>query len=207
MAQSKSSRKWLARQQRCPYVKEAKAKGYRSRASFKLKEIDERDALLRPGMRVVDLGAAPGGWSQYARERIGDNGWLCALDLLAMEPIYGVDIVEGDFTDDAVWQQLEGQIGGKQQLDVVLSDMAPNMSGQKSVDIPKAIGLCEEVVYFSRHFLKPGGCLLMKVFQGEGYKALMDDLKASFKSVVSRKPKASRDASREMYLLAKCYKL
>ncbi len=205
MARSKSSGRWLQEHFDDEFVKRAQAEGYRSRAAYKLIEIDQKDRLLRPGIRVADLGAAPGGWTQVAIRKVGDSGVVVAMDILEMEPVPGATFLQGDFREDTVLEQLLEQVGGE-PLDLVLSDMAPNMSGVSVVDIPKAMYLVELAHDFARQTLRPGGDLLMKVFQGEGFEPLMKSLRGDFASVVSRKPKASRDRSREHYLLARKYK-
>lgn len=197
-----SSARWLAEHESDPYVHEARRLGYRSRAVFKLKEILERDRLLKAGMTVVDLGAAPGGWSQFARPLLGPAGRLVALDILAMEPISGVDFIEGDFREAAVLAELERRLDGA-AVDVVFSDMAPNLSGVDAADQAASIYLAELALEFSGRWLKPGGALLVKVFQGEGFEAYLKQLREAFAVVHIRKPKASRARSREVYLLAR----
>lgn len=200
MSRSKSSKNWLKRHFADPYVKQAQEKGYRSRAVFKLLEIQEKDKLIKPGMTVVDLGAAPGGWSQIAKDWIGDKGRIIALDILPMEPIVGVEFIEGDFRDEAVLSKLESLVENK-RIDLVISDIAPNMSGNDSVDQPRAMYLVELALDFTKQHLKPGGNFLAKVFQGEGFEDYLKDLRSNFDKVVTRKPKSSRDRSREVYLL------
>ena len=197
-----SSARWLAEHESDPYVHEARRLGYRSRAVFKLKEILERDRLLKAGMTVVDLGAAPGGWSQFARPLLGPAGRLVALDILAMEPISAVDFIEGDFREAAVLAELERRLDGA-AVDVVFSDMAPNLSGVDAADQAASIYLAELALEFSGRWLKPGGALLVKVFQGEGFEAYLKQLREAFAVVHIRKPKASRARSREVYLLAR----
>jgi 23S rRNA (uridine2552-2'-O)-methyltransferase len=184
------------------YVKEARRLGFRSRAVFKLKEINERDRLLRQGMTVVDLGAAPGGWSQLVRPLLGPSGRMIALDILPMEPIHGVDILVGDFREAAVLHELETRVGSK-SVDLVLSDMAPNVSGVDAADQVGQLYLCELALEFAQAHLKAGGDFLVKVFQGEGFEAYLKTLRQAFESVTIRKPKASRPRSREVYLLAR----
>ncbi|MDP1606367.1 MAG: SAM-dependent methyltransferase [Rhodocyclaceae bacterium] len=184
------------------YVQQAKKEGWRSRAVFKLKEIDEKDHLLKPGMTVVDLGATPGSWSQYAIKRIQPGGYLVALDLLAMEPMPGVDFIQGDFREDAVLEQLKSALAGR-QVDLVLSDMAPNMTGIAATDGAQVMLLAELTLDFAREHLKPGGALLVKVFQGAGFMELRKALREGFATLTTRKPAASRDRSAELYLLAK----
>lgn len=183
-------------------MKEARKQGYRSRAVFKLKEIAERDHLLRPGMVVVDLGAAPGGWSQLARPLLGPKGRLIALDILPMDPLPDVDLITGDFREEAVLRQLEERVGQK-SVDLVLSDMAPNVSGIDSADQVGQLYLCELALDFAKQHLRTGGDFLAKVFQGEGFETYLKMLRQDFESVTIRKPKASRPRSREVYLLAR----
>lgn len=199
---SASSSRWLAEHEADHYVKEARKQGYRSRAVFKLKEIAERDHLLRPGMIVVDLGAAPGGWSQLARPLLGSKGRVVALDILPMDALPDVDIITGDFREEAVLRELEQRLGGR-EVDLVLSDMAPNVSGIDSADQVGQLYLCELALEFSRQHLRPGGDFLAKVFQGEGFEVFLKQLRQDFESVTIRKPKASRPRSREVYLLAR----
>jgi len=202
MVRSKSSKRWLKEHFDDYYVQKAQREGWRSRAVYKLQEIDEKDRLFKPGMIVVDLGAAPGGWSQWATHRIGEKGHVYALDILPVEPFAGVTFIQGDFREDAVYQQLLGALAGR-AVDLVMSDMAPNMSGNAAVDIPRAMYLAELAVDFADQALKPGGDLLLKVFQGEGFDQLVRDLRQKYAKVVTRKPKASRPRSREVYLLAR----
>ena len=184
------------------YVQEARALGYRARAAFKLLEIDEKDRLLQPGQVIVDLGSTPGSWSQVAAAKAGRGGTVVALDVLPMTPVHGVEFIEGDFTDEAVLRQLELALGGR-RVDLVLSDMAPNLSGVATVDQARGMLLAELALEFAVKWLKPKGSLLVKVFQGEGFDEFRRQLNASFQSVGVRKPKASRDRSSEVYLLAK----
>jgi len=184
------------------YVQKAKAEGWRSRAVFKLMEIDEKDKLLKPGMTVVDLGAAPGSWCQYAVKRIQPGGRLIALDLLEMTPMHGVEFIQGDFREDDVLRQLETTLNGR-PVDLVLSDMAPNMSGIAASDQARVMHLAELTLEFCRDCLKPGGDLLVKVFQGSDFVALHKAVKLAFEAVTVRKPAASRDRSAETYLLAR----
>ena len=183
-----------------PYVQMAQKDGYRSRAAYKLLEIDERDHLLKPGMVVVDLGATPGGWCQVAAAKLGQNGKIIALDLLPLQPLPRVEFIQGDFRDDAVLAQLEQMLGG-QQIGLVISDMAPNMSGIDSADQARAIHLAELALEFASQHLKPGGAFLVKVFQGVGFEDYLKLMRSHFIKVVTRKPKASRDRSSEQYLL------
>jgi len=205
LARSKSSDRWLKEHFDDVWVKKSQEDGYRSRASYKLVELDKKDKLFRPGQLVVDLGAAPGGWSQVAVERVGDKGVVIASDILPMDPIAGVDFVQGDFTEDEVFERLLELLGDR-QADVVISDMAPNMSGMAAVDIPRAMGLVELALDMARQVLRPGGVFVAKVFQGEGFDALLADMRGSFKTVVSRKPDSSRARSREIYLVGKGFK-
>lgn len=202
MARSKSSGRWLREHFDDVYVKQAQDAGYRSRAVFKLKELQERDRLIRPGMNIVDLGAAPGGWSQLARQLLGSNGQVVALDILPMEPLPGVVSLQADFTEEAALQLLEQALGG-QAVDLVMSDMAPNISGQAAIDQPRAMYLAELALEFACQVLRPGGDFLVKVFQGEGFDQYLRTLRREFAQVQSRKPKASRARSREVYLLAR----
>jgi 23S rRNA (uridine2552-2'-O)-methyltransferase len=185
-----------------PFVRAAKRAGYRSRAAYKLLEIDRRDGLFKRGMTVIDLGAAPGGWSQVARERLGKTGRVVAIDLLPMEPIAGVAFLQADFASE---EGLRGLLSllGPAQADIVISDLAPNISGIGISDQAKAIGLAELVLDFAVAHLKPGGALLVKVFQGEGFDSYVKALRSQFQRVATRKPEASRDRSNEVYLLAK----
>jgi 23S rRNA (uridine2552-2'-O)-methyltransferase len=199
---SASSSRWIAEHESDPYVLRARKLGYRSRAVFKLEEIDDKDRLLKPGMTVVDLGAAPGGWSQFARPRLGPAGTLIALDILPMEPIPGVEVILGDFREEAVLRQLEAVLGAR-TVDLVLSDMAPNLSGIDAADQAGSIHLCELALEFSAAHLKPNGIMLTKIFQGEGFDEYLRMLRRSFGSVTIRKPRASRPRSREVYLLAR----
>ncbi len=206
MSRSKSSKKWLREHFQDKYVKLAQKEGYRSRAAFKLLELNERDNILQKGMTVVDLGASPGGWSEVAKAMVGDKGQVFALDILEMAPISGVDFICGDFTEEAVYQALLNQLGDS-QVDVVLSDMAPNMSGQKAVDIPRALYLCELAFDFAKRVLPKEGTMLIKVFHGAGFDELLKAIRGAFTKVMIRKPDSSRSRSREVYVLAKSYKL
>ncbi|MBI2306440.1 MAG: RlmE family RNA methyltransferase [Rhodocyclales bacterium] len=202
MARTKTSKAWLHEHVNDPYVQKAKAEGWRSRASFKLMEIDDRDKLIRPGDVVVDLGAAPGGWSQVAAERMKGKGRVIALDLLEMAAIPGVDFFQGDFRDEAILQQLEEKLAGE-RVGLVLSDMAPNISGISVSDQARMMHLAELGLEFSRDWLKPDGAFLVKVFQGYGYDEFVAQMKQVFKTVATRKPGASRDRSAELYLLGR----
>jgi 23S rRNA (uridine2552-2'-O)-methyltransferase len=201
MARSKTSQRWLKEHFDDPYVKRAQAEGLRSRAAYKLEELLERDQLLKPGMVVVDLGAAPGGWSQLVRRALGDSGRVLALDILEMPSIAGVEFVHGDFREPEPLSRLEALLGGE-QVDLVLSDMAPNMSGVEAVDKARALYLVELARDFADQHLRKGGTLLLKMFQGAGSDALLKDLRTRYGKVHVRKPKASRNRSSEVYLLA-----
>jgi 23S rRNA (uridine2552-2'-O)-methyltransferase len=201
VSRSKSSARWLKEHFSDPFVKRAQAEGWRSRAVFKLEELIERDRLVKPGMVVVDLGAAPGGWSQMVRERLGDAGRIIALDILPMQGIAGVEFIEGDFREEAVVQQLEATLGGV-AVDLVLSDMAPNISGVADADQARAMHLVELAQEFAGVHLKPGGAFLVKVFQGRGFDEYLRNLRKAYERVSMRKPKASRARSPEVYALA-----
>ena len=200
--QHKKSAAWMHEHVNDAYVQKAKAEGWRSRAVFKLIEIDERDRLLRPGMTVVDLGAAPGSWCQYAARRIQPGGRLVALDLLEMVPMAGVDFIQGDFREDETLKRLESLLAGR-KVDLVLSDMAPNMSGIAIADDARAMYLAELTLEFARDHLKPGGDMLVKTFQGAGFMELRRAVQDLFETLLARKPAASRDRSAETYLLAR----
>jgi 23S rRNA (uridine2552-2'-O)-methyltransferase len=201
MSRSKSSQRWLREHFSDPYVKKAQAEGLRSRAAYKLEELIERDRLLKPGMVVVDLGAAPGGWSQYVRQAMGDGGRVLALDILEMPPLAGAEFLHGDFREEAVLSQLEAQLDG-QRVDLVLSDMAPNMSGVDVVDQARAMHLAELAMEFADNHLRPGGAFLIKLFQGVGFDDYVRDLRRRYEKVAIRKPAASRKRSPEVYALA-----
>jgi len=205
MSRSKSSSRWLKEHFDDEFVLRAQKEGYRSRAIYKLIEIQQKDHILKPGMTVIDLGAAPGGWSEYAVKQLGSKGRMIALDILPMEPLEGVEIIQGDFREDAVLEQLLAVMGGA-RADLVISDMAPNISGMEVVDIPRSYYLAELALDLARQVLKPGGGLLVKLFQGEGFDSFQKELKQSFSRVLMRKPKASRARSREIYALATGYK-
>ena len=198
---SASSKRWLKEHFDDQYVQQAQKKGWRSRAVFKLDEIQNKDKLLRPGMTVVDLGAAPGSWSQYLAEKVSDKGQVVACDILPMDSLAGVDFLQGDFREEAVLDALLKRIDGK-NVDVVLSDMAPNMSGQLSVDQPKSMYLAELALDMAIKTLTPNGHFLVKVFQGDGFDAYVQIARQTFKRVAIKKPKASRSRSKEVYLLA-----
>jgi 23S rRNA (uridine2552-2'-O)-methyltransferase len=202
---SKSSQKWLQEHRKDQYVKRAQMDGYRSRASYKLIEIDQKDRIFKPGLLVVDLGAAPGGWSQVAAKLVGPKGKIIASDILNMDPINRVDFVLGDFTDSVVLQNILNLLE-KNLVDLVISDMAPNMSGIRGVDQTKAMYLVELALDMASEILKPGGNFVVKAFHGEGFDQYMLELKKRFKRVTSRKPNASRSRSREVYVVAKDFK-
>lgn len=205
MPRSKSSKRWLQEHFDDVYVKKAQAEGYRSRAVYKLQEIDLREGLIKPGMTIVDLGAAPGGWAQYALQKMKGHGILVAMDILPMEGMSGVTFIQGDFQEEEVLQKLMASIP-KKSVDLILSDMAPNMSGTPAIDIPRAMGLAELAFDFADNMLKPGGNLFMKIFHGAGVDALIQSARMSFKKVHLRKPSASRARSRETYLLGLGYR-
>lgn len=198
---SKSSQRWLKEHFADPYVKKAQAEGLRSRAAYKLEELVQRDALLRPGMTVVDLGAAPGGWSQWVRQALGEQGRVIALDILDMPGLAGVEFIHGDFREDAVLQQLTDSLQGR-PVDLVLSDMAPNKSGVDAVDQPRAMHLAELAMDFADAHLRPGGDFLIKLFQGVGFDDYVRQLRRRYGKVAIRKPAASRKRSPEVYALA-----
>jgi 23S rRNA (uridine2552-2'-O)-methyltransferase len=200
MKPSKTSKQWMREHINDPYVQQAQKDGYRSRAAYKLLEIDERDHLIKAGMVVVDLGATPGGWSQVAANKIGDKGKVIALDLLPLNPLPRVEFIQGDFREDSVLAQLEEKLGGK-QIELVISDMAPNISGIDLSDQARSIYLAELALEFAVQHLKPGGAFLVKVFQGVGFEDYVKTMRNHFRKVVSRKPKASRDRSSEVYML------
>jgi len=202
---SKSSANWLREHFNDPFVKQAQKDGYRSRASYKLLEIQEKDRLIRPGMSVIDLGAAPGGWSQVTSRLIGGQGRLIASDILEMDSIPDVTFIQGDFTQDEVLQQILQAVGDS-HVDLVISDMAPNMSGTPAVDMPRAMFLCELALDLATRVLRPGGDFLIKIFQGEGFDMYLKDVRSKFDKVQMRKPSSSRDRSREQYLLGKGFK-
>lgn len=205
MARSKTSLGWLKEHFNDPYVKKAQKDGYRSRASYKLLEIQEKYRLIRPGMSVIDLGAAPGGWSQVTSRLIGGQGRLIASDILEMDSIPDVTFIQGDFTRDEVLAQILEAVGGT-HVDLVISDMAPNMSGTPEVDIPKAMFLCELALDLATRVLKPGGDFVIKIFQGEGFDVYLKDARKKFDKVTMIKPDSSRDRSREQYLMARGYR-
>ena len=205
MSRSNSSRRWLARHVKDKFVRRARQEGARSRAAYKLEEIDRRDRLIQTGMTVVDLGAAPGGWSQYAIKRVGGSGRVIAVDILPLAPIPGVEVIEGDIAQPPVLDLIRERLMDK-PVDLVISDVAPNMSGMATVDQACSIGLAELVLEFADKMLKPGGSLLIKTFQGEGFNPLYARMRGRFAKLVSRKPSASRSESREIFLLGKGFK-
>jgi 23S rRNA (uridine2552-2'-O)-methyltransferase len=200
MKPSKTSKQWMREHVKDPYVQRAQKEGYRSRAAYKLLEIDARDHLIKPGQVVVDLGAAPGGWCQVAGAIVGEAGKVIALDLLPMEPLRGVEFIQGDFRDEEVLRKLEACLQNR-PIGLVISDMAPNFSGVSQVDQDRAIYLAELALEFAAEHLSPGGSFLVKVFQGSGFEDYMKLMRSRFAKVVVRKPKASRDRSSEVYLL------
>jgi 23S rRNA (uridine2552-2'-O)-methyltransferase len=202
----RSSGSWRDRQERDPYVQRARREGWRSRAVFKLEQIDTKERLLRPGMVCVDLGSAPGGWSQYVTQKLDGKARVVAVDLLAMDALPDVDFVQGDFREDAVFEQLLELIG-ESGADLVMSDMAPNISGTKAVDQPRSMYLVELALDMARRVLKPGGSFVCKVFQGEGFDEFVKDVRNSFDRVRVFKPEASRTGSREVYLVARNFSL
>jgi 23S rRNA (uridine2552-2'-O)-methyltransferase len=203
-ARTKSSARWLNEHVNDPYVKQAQKDGYRSRSSYKLIQLNERDRLIRPGMLVVDLGSAPGGWSQVAARLVGAKGRVLATDILPMEPVKNVDFIQGDFTEESVLQQIVERLEGNAP-DVVLSDIAPNISGIDSADQASAMYLVELALDMARQVLKPKGDFVAKVFQGSGSDAFLKDFRTSFEKVLIRKPAASRARSREVYMVGKGY--
>jgi 23S rRNA (uridine2552-2'-O)-methyltransferase len=205
MAKSKTSKKWMEEHVNDPYVKQAQVDGYRSRASYKLLEINQKDNIIRPGNTVMDLGSAPGGWSQILAKIVGDRGRVLASDILHMDSIVGVDFVQGDFTEAAVYEEIL-RVLGDDTVDTVVSDMAPNMSGVNTTDQYASMYLVELALDMARNVLKPDGAFCAKVFQGVGYDEYVKDVRSSFKQVIVRKPAASRPRSREVYLVAKGFK-
>jgi 23S rRNA (uridine2552-2'-O)-methyltransferase len=205
MSRSKSSSQWLKEHFEDQYVKKSQLDGYRSRASYKLLEIDEKDHIFKPGMSVLDLGAAPGGWSQVAAKKVGGKGIVIASDILDMDPIHGVTFIKGDFTEDSIFNDILKAVDNK-KMDLVISDMAPNMSGAAVSDIPRAMYLVELALDISSVVLKPGGNFVAKVFQGEGFDDLLKQMRSMFDRVYSRKPDASRSRSREVYQIGYGFK-
>jgi len=205
MARSKSSNQWMQEHFDDEYVKKAQAMGYRSRSTFKLVEIQEKDKIIRSGMNIIDLGAAPGGWSDYARKIVGKKNKVIGLDLLAIDPIEGVDFIQGDFREDAVLDELMRVLDGA-PVDLVMSDMAPNISGNKAMDQPRSIYLAELALDTAQTVLTSGGTFLIKMFQGAGFDEYKKEVTKCFTSVMIRKPKSSRARSKEVYILAKGFK-
>ncbi|MEN9896549.1 MAG: hypothetical protein RLZZ66_198 [Pseudomonadota bacterium] len=205
MARSKSSNRWMQEHFDDEYVKMAQVQGYRSRAVFKLKEINEKDNLIKNGMNIVDLGAAPGGWSQLARQLMGKSGQLIALDILPIEPLEGVTTILGDFREESVLNALYMQLAGA-PIHLIMSDMAPNMSGNKATDQARSIYLGELALDMAKTVLAKQGAFLVKLFQGDGFEAFHKEVQTAFTQVTIRKPKASRPRSNEVYILAKGYK-
>jgi len=207
MAKSKSSNAWLQEHFDDEYVKKSQQDGYRSRAVYKLEEIQQKEKLIKPNMNIIDLGAAPGGWSQYATKLVGKNGRVIASDILDIDPLPFVEFIKGDFTEQSVLDEILGVLeqddAKNDKLDVVISDMAPNISGVESIDLPRSIYLCELALEMARDVLKPGGSLLVKLFQGQGSDDYLRDVRSSFRQVKIRKPKASRARSKEVYVVAK----
>ena len=202
MSRSKSSKRWLDEHHSDSYVKKSKAQSYRSRAVYKLAEIDERDKLIVPNQCIIELGAAPGGWTQYIARKMSAKGFLLAVDILPMDPVEGAHVLEADFTEQETLDQMRVMLGGR-QADLVLSDMAPNFTGQTAVDQPRSMYLTELALDMCGEFLRDGGSLLVKTFQGAGFEELNRSLRSEFEVVKTRKPSASRQRSREVYLLAK----
>jgi 23S rRNA (uridine2552-2'-O)-methyltransferase len=205
MARSKSSGSWISEHESDLYVKRSREDGYRSRASYKLLEVNKKDKLIRPGMNIVDLGAAPGGWSQVAAELVGHKGRVVASDILPMDSLAGVEFVLGDFTEEEVLKNILAAVGNE-PVDLVISDMAPNMSGMRDVDQPAAMYLVELALDMATQILKPGGSFVAKVFQGEGFPEWLKEVRKNFNSCVSRKPDSSRSRSREVFVVAKGFK-
>ena len=208
MARSKTSGSWLKEHFDDEYVKRSQKEGYRSRAIYKLQEIQQKDNLIRQNMQVVDLGAAPGGWSQYAVELVGKNGRVVASDILPIDPLPFVEFIEGDFTEESVLNEILNVLSKNEKkpgADVVISDMAPNMTGVESTDQPRSIYLCELALDMACQILKPGGSFVAKVFQGDGSDAFLKDVRSHFRKVKVRKPKASRPRSREVYVVAQAF--
>lgn len=205
MARTKSSASWLSRHINDPYVKQAQKDGYRSRAAYKLIELNEKDRLIRPGMRILDLGSAPGGWSQVAGRLVGSKGRVLATDILPMDALRNVDFIQGDFTDEAIVQQLLDWLGGG-RFDLIICDIAPNLSGIDSADQAASIYFLELALDTVRRTLKPGAAFVAKMFQGAGSDQYLKELRTSFEKVSIRKPAASRKESREVYLVAKGFR-
>ena len=200
-----SSKAWLKEHRDDPYVQQAQREGYRSRACYKLLELQQKDKLIRPGMTVLDLGSAPGGWSQVATQQVGDRGRVIASDILHMDSLAGVTFIQGDFTEEVVFERIVAALEGR-LVDLVVSDMAPNMSGMAAVDQPRAIYLVELAVDLARQVLNPEGAFVAKIFHGEGFDQVLRDVRGSFDRVLTRKPQASRPRSREVYLVARGFR-
>jgi len=205
MARSKSSSRWLQEHVNDPYVKQAQKEGYRARSSYKLLELNERDRLIRPGMRVLDLGSAPGGWSQVAAALVGAKGRVLATDILPMEPLKNVDFIQGDFREESVLERILAHLDGA-QVDLIISDIAPNISGISSADQAASIYLLELALDMARRVLKPGGNFVAKMFQGAGSDEYLKELRGAFEKVTIRKPEASRPRSREVYVVARGFR-
>ena len=205
MARSKTSAEWLKEHVEDIWVQKAQQDGYRTRASYKLIELDEKDQLIKAGMVILDLGAAPGGWSQVVGRKLNGNGVVIASDILPMDPIADVEFIQGDFTEQSVFEQIMEAVGGR-PVDLVISDMAPNMSGVLSIDQPSSMYLVELALDMARQVLKPNGQFVAKVFQGDGFDEYVKDVRTSFSKVMIRKPKASRPRSREVYVVGKGFK-
>lgn len=205
MPRSKSSNEWLRRHVNDPFVKQAQLDGYRSRSAYKLIELNEKDRLIKPGMRIMDLGSAPGGWSQVAGKLVGSKGRVLATDILPMDPLPNVDFIQGDFTDEKIVEQLLGWLGGG-QFDLIISDIAPNITGIDSADQASSMYFLELALDTVRKTLKPGATFVAKMFQGAGSDEYLKDLRRSFEKVLIRKPAASRPKSREVYVVAKGFK-
>ena len=205
MAKHRSSQRWLTEHHKDPYVKRAREEGYRSRAAYKLLEINKRDRLLRPGMTIIDLGAAPGGWSQVAVKQVGRTGRVIAVDMLPMAPVAGVDFIQGDFREQVVLDEILALLAGR-SVDLVISDMAPNITGVRAVDQPGSMYLVELAVELSIQVMHEGGGMLLKVFQGAGFQEVVRDLHQHYERVVIRKPDASRARSRETYIVAQNFR-
>ena len=207
MAKSKSSNAWLQEHFDDEYVKKAQQEGYRSRAVYKLEEIQQKEKLIKPNMAIIDLGAAPGGWSQYAVKLVGKKGRVIASDILDIDPLPFVEFIQGDFTEQSVLDQilevLAQSNSNSHKLDVVISDMAPNISGVESIDLPRSLYLCELALDMAKEVLKPGGSLVVKLFQGQGSDQYLRDVRSSFRQVKIRKPRASRPRSKEVYVVAR----
>ncbi|NOX08606.1 MAG: 23S rRNA (uridine(2552)-2'-O)-methyltransferase RlmE [Gammaproteobacteria bacterium] len=206
MARSKSSSRWLREHFSDPYVKKSQQEGYRSRAVYKLEEIQKKSRIIRPGMNVVDLGSSPGGWSQYAAPLVGKSGNVFALDILPMDPIPDVHFIEGDFREDEALEKMMSVLDN-QRIDLVMSDMAPNISGMEAVDQPRAMYLVELAADMAEKTLKSGGTLLVKAFHGEGFDEVFREIRQHYDKVSARKPQASRSRSREVYLLAQGFRM